>query len=271
MKKFIAIAIALSLVALIASCGGCGTGRFKDGIYTTEAPEFSQSGWKGVVSITVKGGKIVAADWDGVSLNTNQFKKQASIDGKYVMKEGGVPWHEQAALAEAYLIKTQDPTKIVYKDEDGHTDAISGASISVKEFFELAAQALLGIPMKAEAIVYKNGMYRAQAEGFDPKTGWRDYVEVYVKSGRIVYINWNGYTATGADKKSAVKNGKYDMGGAKNWTEQSIAVASYIVSTQDPSTIAYKDEEGHTDAISGATISVKTCFDLAAQALAMAK
>ncbi|MDK2800646.1 MAG: hypothetical protein PWQ70_2265, partial [Clostridiales bacterium] len=66
-------------------------------------------------------------------------------NGKYGMKEKGgaqAEWHEQAEKAEAYLLKTQDPTKITYTDDEGHTDLISGATIHVKEFFELANEAL---------------------------------------------------------------------------------------------------------------------------------
>ncbi len=54
------------------------------------------------------------------------------------------PWFDQAMKAEAYLLETQDPTSITYTDETGHTDAISGASIHVREFFSLAEEALAG-------------------------------------------------------------------------------------------------------------------------------
>ena len=37
---------------------------------------------------------------------------------------------------------TQDPTDIALTDDEGHTDAIAGATIKVGNFFELAQEAL---------------------------------------------------------------------------------------------------------------------------------
>lgn len=50
-------------------------------------------------------------------------------------------WHEQAAKAEAALINAQDPAKIAV-EADGKTDAISGVSIHVGSFLQLATLAL---------------------------------------------------------------------------------------------------------------------------------
>ncbi len=121
-------------------------GMYKDGSYHAEMKDFDpQNGWKETVDITVAGGKITAADWNGTHKDGGDDKKTASKTGKYPMVEQGgakAPWHEQAALAEAYLIQTQDPTAVNYTDEEGHTDAVSGATITVKEFFTLASEAL---------------------------------------------------------------------------------------------------------------------------------
>ena len=54
------------------------------------------------------------------------------------------PWFEQAQAAEAHLLDIQDPTAIEYTSDEGHTDAISGATIHVVEFFTLAEEALEG-------------------------------------------------------------------------------------------------------------------------------
>lgn len=122
------------------------SGAYKDGTYRAEVKDFDpNNGWKDSVEITVSGGKITAVTWNGTHKDGGDDKATASKAGKYPMVEQGgakAPWHEQAALAEAYLIQTQDPTAVNYTDEDGHTDAISGATIKVKEFFTLAAEAL---------------------------------------------------------------------------------------------------------------------------------
>lgn len=275
MKKIIVVALALAAVAmLVAGCGGCGGAKkFKDGVYYASADSF-QNGWKGFVTVVVKKGKIVSADWDAVSETKPVFKKAESKAGNYVMSQDpkALKWHEQAALVEAYLIKTQDPAKITYKDAEGHTDAISGATIHVKEFFDLVQKALAGEADSAEKIAaraYKDGTYRKEAAEFvGSPVGWKDYVEVFVKGGRIVFIRWNAFTNQGADKKSAVARGLYKMANeTATWTQQSEAVCAYIVKTQDPFNPPKLDDKGHTDAISGATMSVKACFDLVAQAL----
>jgi hypothetical protein len=61
-----------------------------------------------------------------------------------MVEKGGAQaeWHEQAKAAEAYLLEVQDPTAIEYTDDEGHTDAISGVSIHVIEFFDLVEKAL---------------------------------------------------------------------------------------------------------------------------------
>ena len=161
MLKKKALLIGMTLIVAVGLFVGCGSKQkeavsentqveqktekvaYKDGIYTAETDEFN-NGWKGTVSIEVKDGKIVSADWNGVN-EEGATKKDASKGGKYPMVEKAgakAPWHEQAQLAEAYLIETQDQNNIKYTDEEGHTDAISGASIKVSEFFTLAEKAL---------------------------------------------------------------------------------------------------------------------------------
>ena len=97
-----------------------------------------------MVTITVSGGKITAVDWNAVHKDGGDDKKTQSINGEYGMVAGGgaqSEWHEQAALTEAELIKTQDPSKIK-TDAEGKPDAISGVSIHVSGFVALANEAL---------------------------------------------------------------------------------------------------------------------------------
>ena len=127
---------------------GTETTELEDGTYYAEDDAFS-NGWKYNVTIVVEDGKIVDATWNGEAEDGGDDKVTQSTDGRYGMKEKGnasAEWHEQAALAEAYLIEVQDPTAIEYTDDEGHTDAIAGASIHVKEFFDLAQKALASDP-----------------------------------------------------------------------------------------------------------------------------
>lgn len=249
--------------------------KYEDGIYFAQADDFdANSGWKAVVTLEVKDGKIVSADWNGANINGGVDKKTASKEGKYPMVESGgaqAPWHEQAEKAEAFLIKTQDTTTVEYKDDEGHTDAISGVSIHVKDFFTLAQKALEnGVVGKGQ---YKDGAYHAEQKDFDKESGWKYTVDLTVINGNIVAANWNGiYKDGGDDKNTQSANGKYVMKeGGTPWHEQAMAAENFLIENQDPTVIQYIDDEGHTDAISGVSIHVKEFFELAQEALADAK
>ncbi len=252
-------------------------GQYEDGKYFAMEENFSKSGWKYAAILEVENGKIVSADWNGVSVDAGMNKDEVSAAGLYPMVENGgaqAPWHEQAEKAEAYLLETQDPTAINYIDDEGHTDAISGVSIHVVEFFKLAEQALAEGPK--EMGPYKNGAYHAEEADFSETSGWKYTVDVTVMFGNIEAVSWNGIHKDGGDKKKVVsESGAYGMvekGGAQaEWHEQAAKAEAYLLETQDPTAINYVDEEGHTDAISGVSIHVVEFFKLAEEALSTAK
>ena len=74
------------------------------------------------------------------------------------------PWYKQAEAAQDHLLATQNPKEISYKDDAGHTDEISGASIHVIEFFDLAEKALAAGPVGYGP--YKDGSYGAALPAF---------------------------------------------------------------------------------------------------------
>lgn len=290
MLKSKILAIGLSVVVAAGLLAGCGKTQdtsnnsskgnpkeYQDGIYFAQEDGFGETGWKYVVTLEVKAGKIVKADWNGANKKGGADKKTVSKNGEYGMVAKGnakSEWHEQAQLAEAYLIEKQDPTAIQYKDDKGNTDAISGATIKVKSFFDLAKKALDKGPVGAGQ--YKDGTYHAEEKAFAEKSGWKYTVDITVINGYIVAADWNGVHKDGGDDKDTQsKNGQYGMvekGGAKaEWHEQAEKVEAYLLEKQDPAAIQYKDDKGNTDAISGATINVKGFFDLAQEALAGAK
>jgi len=136
----------VALVEEALAAGPVEAGPYKDGTYLAEAAEFdAKSGWKETVQVTVMNGKIVAASWNGVHKDGGTDKATRSKDGEYGMVANGgaqAEWHEQAAKAEQFLLEKQDPAAIPFNSEDGKTDAISGVSIHVDGFVELAGQAL---------------------------------------------------------------------------------------------------------------------------------
>jgi len=253
-------------------------GNYEDGIYFAQEDGFSEkTGWKYVVTLEVEDGEIVSADWNGAHKSGGDDKKTASENGDYGMVEKGdaqSEWHVQAEKAEAHLLDTQDPTAIEYSTDEGHTDAISGVSIHVVEFFDLANQALEnGTVGKGP---YKDGAYYAEEDSFSEKSGWKYTASLTVINGNIVAADWNGVHKDGGDNKDTVsENGEYGMvenGGAQSeWHVQAEEAEAHLLDTQDPTAIEYSTDEGHTDAISGVTIHVVEFFDLADQALADAK
>jgi len=132
----------LDLVNQALAAGPTERGPYKDGAYSAEAADF-ENGWKDRVDITVVGGRIVAAYWDPFD-EEGRDKNVVSAEGGYPMVENGgaqSPWHVQAELMDEALLETQDPAAIALNDSGG-TDAVSGVSIHVGAFIELAEKAL---------------------------------------------------------------------------------------------------------------------------------
>lgn len=118
--------------------GPVGYGPWRDGHYAAQAEQFSNTGWKDTVDITVVSGRIVAVNWDAIAEDGGTNKKQRSLDGEYGMYGDGPaqwPWWEQAEATERHLMETQDLDGVT-------TDAVSGASIRLGSFQSTAAAAL---------------------------------------------------------------------------------------------------------------------------------
>ena len=251
---------------------GCSGARYDDGIYFAQEEGFSSdSGWKSVVTLTVDGDRIVAADWNGAHFNAGADKKTASKTGMYPMVANGgarSDWHVQAEAAESYLLKTQDPAEIKYIDEEGHTDAIAGVSIHVSEFFTLAEKALAAGPVGTGQ--YLDGAFHAEDADF-ASSGWKSTADFTVVNGYIVAVNWNGLNKEGGDdKKTVSRAGGYPMvtdGGARSdWHVQAEAVEVYFLADQGTPP-SFSDNEGHTDDIASVTIHVADLYNLALKAL----
>jgi len=274
MKRNIALAAVLSLAVAGFAFGQV---KAKDGVYFAKDEAFGSSGWKEEVVIAVKGGKIVSAEWNGVSnIAGAADKKTYDAAGKYGMVKFGkakAEWSAQAKAAEDYLVKTQNPVFTQYKDAEGRTDAISGATMHVKPFFDLVNKALAS-PAVPKGIYTKDGWYYAEQPAFDEHSGWKDTALVTVVNGSVVDVLWNGIYKDGTKKSKIVESvtGKYGMEKAAKkgaWHVQAAAAEAAILKAQDPSKIALK-ADGTTDAISGASIH-PTIVSLAIQALKAAR
>ena len=256
--------------AAIPQPGSEPMGEYADGFYFAEENGFNeQTGWKYIVLIEVEDGRITSATWEGASRDGGTTKTERSRNGEYGMVEYGgaiAPWVEQAQAAQAHLLETQDPTEISYTDAEGRTDAISGATIHVVEYFSLAERALRGEPTGYG--MWQDGVYTAQNEGF--ADGWRSQIGITVVGGRIVAANWDATAEDGgSNKKQRSIDGEYGMtnaGAIAPWYEQAYAIEDYLIAQQDPAQITVGDD-GTVDAVSGASIRVSDFVTLAAQAL----
>ena len=121
-------------------------GAYKDGWYYYLSDKTDAYHTRNYVLITVVNGTIVDVLWNGVLVGM-----PASIDPSKIIqskKPNGYPmtgsksaWHLQAALVAAELTKVQNPDSIKMKSNKT-PDSISGATIEIAVFIDLAKQAL---------------------------------------------------------------------------------------------------------------------------------
>ncbi len=273
MKRLIGLALVL-FVAATAAFGQVDMAKVKDGVYFAQSASYPKAGWKDQVIVQVAGGKIVGAVWNGVSnLPGAADKVSFAASGKYGMAKAAKKgeWDVQAKAAADYLVKTQDVNLSKFS-ADGKSDAVTGASMTVSEFFGLARKALASAPVAKGD--FKDGWYYAQQKDFDKSSGWKDTVLVTVVNGTIVDVLWNGIYKDTTKKSKLVEavEGRYGMAKAAKkgeWNVQAAAAEAAIVKAGDPAKITLKPDTT-SDAVSGASIHL-TVVSLAIEALKTAK
>ena len=130
--KWMALLLAVLLLALLlAACGG-HEGKMQDGYYTAEAAEFDANGWKEYITIYVSSGTIVTVEYD--AKNASGFIKSWDMDYMRMMNEsdGTYPNKYVREYGQA-LLNRQDPDVV---------DAIAGATHSHATFQLLARAAM---------------------------------------------------------------------------------------------------------------------------------
>ena len=115
------------------SQNGEATGAFVDGTYTKTSEE-ADNGYLYEVSMVVEGGNITSIVWDAKDADGNS-KKEAAMNGTYVMTEDGLNWAEQSEALAQHVIENQSLDGLTM-DESGKTDAVAGVSISINNFVE---------------------------------------------------------------------------------------------------------------------------------------
>lgn len=285
MKKY--VSLALIAVLLMVLSVGCATGTsvqnttaaptetstevidenaFEDGVYFANQQEFSKTGWKYHVIITVEDGKIVDTVWNATNRVPGLDKFTLSEEGNYGMVAFGkaqAEWHEQAQATIDYFLETQsyEVGEDFYPAGDGKTDTIAGVTITVSDFYELAKEALESTTVATGS--FTDGYHVSTLDPDDK--GWQYMAQFVVVNGTIVDVNYNSQSITQLDDagKPVDKKGLgFDYGmkekakAAFEWFEYAEMIENYIVETQGFD-VNYTSDKGNTDTIASVTIGVK--------------
>lgn len=263
MKKVFKFFSLAALVLVISACGGNST---KDGSYQA-MDTVPGNGWTYFLTFDVKDGKMTNFDYNAVDIQSGNAKTKAEVSeaGDYKLAEGNAgEWHEQTAVIEKWLEDNQGLGDVTFNDE-GKTDAVAGATIHFDNVETLLADALAAGPVEKGSL--EDGVYFA--EGKKDEKGFVATLGYFVNNGVILGAHVDAYQMAKVDGKEAkvfktqmAIDGDYDLKsdtGAYN--EQAAAVGKFIVENQGFGDVKANDE-GKTDAISGATIAVQAWLDL---------
>ncbi len=236
------------ILGMEQSAAADSAAELKDGTYTSKT-EANEAGDYNYVTITVDGGKVTNVVWDEITGGAS--KAELSANGQYVMKP---VWKTQSESLGAYVVEHQSAEGIM--NETGYTDVVSGVSIYVGGFVDLANQAIA----KADG---QDGTYTV--EGAKDDSGNYGYVTVTVEGGKVTKVLWDELQG-GASKAELSANGQYVM--KPVWKTQSESLGAYVVENQ--TTAGILNDNGYTDTVSGVSIYVGGFVDLANQAIAQA-
>lgn len=108
-----------------------------------------------------------------------------------------------------------------------------------------------------------DGAFREQLDKED-EAGYKDFVEIVVKAGRIVQVTWDAIQMDGGNNRvKASVDGEFVL--ANNsviWAEQAYAMQNRLIEVQDPAKIAIKSD-GTTEVVPDVTVSVNAFLKLA--------
>jgi putative FMN-binding domain protein len=126
-------------------------------------------------------------------------------------------------------------------------------------------------PSSQPAASLKDGVYRAEQAAYTD--GYRYFLELTVKDGRISAVNWDAYKENSeSTKKKESEAGRYVMTETgKKWHEQAKIMEDALVHAGDPAKITYHEDNGKTDAYAGVSVDVSAFVELANAAYAKAQ
>ena len=108
-----------------------------------------------------------------------------------------------------------------------------------------------------------DGVFYAENIDFD-SSGYKDYVELIVKNGRIISVVWDAAAKDGGKNRAQSSvDGEYKMPeGQQIWAVQSYAMSNMLVKVQDLDKLAIKSD-GYTEIVDGVEMKVNVFYRLA--------
>ena len=130
-----------NLMNTALATGPIELGNYRDGHYYAETL-IEDSNLLHTMDLLVQNGYIISVNW-----NTASNSETISLASQTVEQEkSSKQWLEQSNLLEQYLIDIQDPMQMTFNEENKTTD-INGVTIDVRQFIELATNALANGPV----------------------------------------------------------------------------------------------------------------------------
>ncbi|MFI3226647.1 MAG: hypothetical protein R3Y09_04460 [Clostridia bacterium] len=216
-----------------------------DGEYLNFSQEES-NGYYPLARVLISDGVITEVQIDAISME-GVLKSDLSKAGGYIMTEDGALIHEQYEDIANFIVQTGS-TAGLNLNEEGRTDVVSSASIKVMPYVSLIDEILAMVDASdASMTVLKSDV----ASG-----GYFPQATITYKDKTMLAIEFDAITEDGTSKVAQSEAGEYVM--TENGPlihEQLNDLASYILSHQGTSGLNL-NEEGKTDVVSSASISV---------------
>lgn len=262
MKKILSLLAALVLTITLSACGG----STKDGSYIA-MDNNPGNGWQTLITFDVKEGKITNTKIDSINMQSGhkETKNQESKNGKYVLtKPNKGEMDVQHEVISKYIDEHGGLNNIKFNDE-GKSDAISGATISYSELPALIDQAKKAGPLEEKGKLV-DGIY--YATGAKDKDGYIPTAGYYVANGKIIGANIDAMKAPAKEgerpsfksTESKAAEEKGDKSEEAPFYEQALAFSKYVIENQGVEHVEMSDDVANN--IDGVTMPVKAYVDL---------
>jgi major membrane immunogen (membrane-anchored lipoprotein) len=259
-KVFLLLILAVATFTLF----GCNSSEYKvDGEFLAYEASVSHNAPQVVmVTVTIEDGEIVGYNIDTRQGNKVQnedeswtfswkemTKKELGDDYGMATEDGQLEWYEQAEALEAHWL--ENGVSIDEVDAEGNTDAVTGVTITVDAYYELALEAIeLAKAGKFQAVYCTADDLVSATMMVDEKGVATDLVLDVLQGSPT------GETFAFRDKTKQELGLEYGMKDAseigKEWFEQAEAIAAYVLENGADS--IQVDDTGHISNITGASV-----------------